>query len=153
MSKFSVTQNGKELDKKFYNWNEESRTFSTNKNDLVLDFSLLNGITFDTGAYCIFKTGSNSTFDTGSSCIFKTCSSCTFDTGSNCTFTTGKECVVIRRDIFEVIKLEENKPIKLNSYKIEGFEYIKPEHIITIDGKEIKLSEESFNELKKQPKE
>jgi hypothetical protein len=43
-----------------------------------------------------------------------------------------------------VIQLE-NVTIKLNGYGIKGFEYIKPEHIITIDGKEIKLSEESFN--------
>jgi len=36
---FSVTQNGKPLSKKKYTWDPETKTFSTNEVNLVLDFS------------------------------------------------------------------------------------------------------------------
>ena len=106
---FSVTKNGKELNKSRYTWNEKNLVFSTNEHNLVLDFSGLNGITF--------RTGYNCTFDTGSGC--------TFDTGSDCTFKTGEQCVIIRRDIYEVIEIPENTKIKLNDYQIKGYEIIK----------------------------
>jgi hypothetical protein len=89
---FSVTQNGKPLNPKLYNWDEDTKTFSTNESDLVLDFSKCEGITFNTGYNCTFKTGSDCTFKTGSFCTFKTNSHCTFTTGSYCTFTTGSHC-------------------------------------------------------------
>jgi hypothetical protein len=202
----SITKYGKPLDPSLYTWDEESKTFSTNENSLVLDFSNIDGVTFKTGSYCTFTTGYRCTFKTGSNCSFKTgslctfntgsyctfttdsfctfttgydctfttdsfctfttdsfctfttgsdCtfdtgSDCTFKTGSNCTFKTGSNCVVIRRDIFEVILLEENKTIKLNEFSIIGFRYIKPTKTITIEGKDIEISEDSFNELKKQ---
>ena len=40
---FSVTQNGKELDKSKYNWNEEDKVFRTSEVDLVLDFNCNGG--------------------------------------------------------------------------------------------------------------
>jgi hypothetical protein len=43
-----------------------------------------------------------------------------------------------------------NKKIKLNDYQIKGYTFINDEHVIIIDDKEIKLSEESYNNLKKQ---
>ena len=142
----TVTQFGKELDKSSYSWNESTRTFSSNENNLVLDFNNIDNVTFKTGYDCTFKTGSNCTFDTGFNCIFKTGSGCTFKTGFNCTFKTGYNCVVVRRDVFEVIVLnEDNNHIKLNGYSIKGYEHIKPTRTITINGKEIELSEESFN--------
>ena len=151
---FSVTKNGVPLDSNLYTWDEETKTFSSNENNLVLDFTGMDYITFKTGSDCTFRTGSyctfdtlshctfttrsdcnfdtghDCTFDTGSRCTFDTLSYCTFTTGSdcnfdtghdctfdteyNCTFTTGSNCVVIRRDIFEVIKLEkENNHIEL----------------------------------------
>jgi hypothetical protein len=57
--------------------------------------------------------------------------------------------VIVRRDMFEVIEPKKGQTIKLNDYKVKGYNVIN-EHVITIDGKEIKLSEESFNELKRQ---
>ena len=107
---------------------------------------------FDTGYNCTFSTDYNCTFDTGSGCIFDTGSYCTFNTGSNCTFDTGSECVVVRRDIFEVIQLEASKKIKLNENKEKGFEYILDFKTIILDGKEIEISNESFENLKKQLK-
>ena len=122
---FSVTQNGTPLKTSQYNWDEKSKVFSTNEKNLVLDFNVINDVTFKTGSDCIFNTGYNCTFNTGSDCIFNTgynctfntgsyctfnttssCTFntgyyCTFNTGSYCTFNTGSYCVIVRRDIFE----------------------------------------------------
>jgi len=145
---YSITKNGKPLDKKLYTIDEKTKTFSSNESGLVLDFSNEYGWVFDTGSsctfktgpdctfktsfYCTFKTSSDCTFDTGSNCIFKTGSDCTFDTGPDCTFNTGSDCtfntsykcVVVRRDIYEVIELEEGKKIKLNGYSIKGYKVL-----------------------------
>ena len=195
--KFSITQNGEELSKEKYNWDENTQTLSTNENNLVLNFSKYNGVifntgdsctfktgdscTFNTGHNCIFDTGSNCTFKTGSDCTFDTGDSCTFDTGSNCTFNTGhncifdtgrsctfdtgdsctfdtgdsctftcgEKCVCIRRDIYEVIEIPENKTIKLNEYGVKGYSFQLQKRKIVIDGKEIEMSEESYQNLKK----
>jgi hypothetical protein len=55
----------------------------------------------------------------------------------------------VRRDVFEVIQLEKGKTIKLNGYKVAGFTYINEKHIISIDGKEVELSQESYENLQK----
>jgi hypothetical protein len=137
---FSVTKNGVELSSELYNWDEKTKTFSTNENDLVLDFSGINGLTFKTGSYCTFKTGPGCTFKTYSYCTFDAGSDCTFKTGSDCTFDTGSNCVVIRRDIFEVIKLNKGKQIKLNGSKISGFEEIEPKKkLLLLTGKKLKF--------------
>ena len=115
---FSVTQYGKELDPSKYNWDPKTKTFSTTEDDLVLDFSNINGVTFDTG--------------------------------DNCTFKTGKESVIVRRDVFEIIQPKPEETIKLNSISIKGYTVVNPKRIISIDGKDIEISEESFQNLKKQ---
>lgn len=98
---YSVTKNGKPLDKSLYTWDEETKTFSSKEDGLVLDFSDCSGVTFETG------------------------SNCTFDTRSRCTFKAGFKSVVIRRDVFEVIKLKEGTIITLNGYMIKGFKVIE----------------------------
>ena len=139
MNYYSITQNGKPLDKSKYTIDEKSKTFSSNEDDLVLDFHGLGGWTFKTGSNCTFKTGwdctfktgdhctfntgSNCTFNTGSYCTFNTGSNCTFKTGSNCTFKTGYYCTFevsekcclhyCWNDCFEVYKLEPNKLVKI----------------------------------------
>ena len=161
-----VLKSGKPLDLDKFEWNEEARVFSTLSSGLVLDFSDISRVTFktgshctfntghdctfDTSSYCTFDTGSNCTFDTGSDCTFKTSYSCIFKTGYNCTFNTEEECVVIRGDIYEIIELEKDKKIKLNGYEASGYEVISSTKTITIDGKDIEIGEESFEELKKQ---
>ena len=57
--KYSITQNGTPLDKKLYTLDEETKTFSSSENNLVLDFGGESGCTFKTGSYCTFKTGSD----------------------------------------------------------------------------------------------
>ena len=163
---FSVTKNGKPLDPSLYSWDKKTRAFSTTECELVLDFNNMNNITFNTGSGCTFKTGSDCTFKTGSyctfdtgscctfdtswDCTFKTGSHCTFKTGSDCTFKTGSYCVIVRRDVFEIIQPEPNVEIKLNQFDIKGFEVVNKTHDIVIDGKKITISEESFNNLKRQ---
>lgn len=90
---FSVTKDGKKLNKDLYTWNEETRTFSSLEDDLVLDFKGMDNCTFKTGLGCTFNTGSDCTFDTGSFCTFKTGSSCIFKTRSRCTFNTSYDCI------------------------------------------------------------
>ena len=59
MTKFSVTKNGEPLSKELYTWNEKAKTFSTNENGLVLDFTGIYNVTFNTGSACTFKTDKN----------------------------------------------------------------------------------------------
>ena len=61
-----------------------------------------------------------------------------------------KECVIVRRDIFEVIQPEPNKTIKLNECNVLGFTYVEEKKKIMLDGKEIEISLDSYNEFKKQ---
>jgi len=114
-------------------------TFGTRHN---CTFNTGDNCTFDTGCNCIFKTGYNCTFNTGHDCTFDSKFSCTFDVGYNCTFKTGKNCVIVRRDIFEIITIPENKTIKLNDFNIKGYEIIteSKEETIEIDGKVISVS-------------
>jgi hypothetical protein len=144
-----VLQNGKPLDLYKFTWDENTKTFSSSENNLVIDFNNVDDCTFKTGSYCTFytgsyctfntssdctfKTGSYCTFDTGSYCTFNTSSDCTFDTssyctfktGSYCTFDTGEDCVVVRRDVYEVIELDGSKKIKLNECNVKGYTVIK----------------------------
>ena len=81
-----ILQNGKPLEIDKFEWDETTRTFSSNENRLVLDFKDMFGCTFNTGSGCTFTTGSGCTFTTGSGCTFNTGFGCTFNTGSGCTF-------------------------------------------------------------------
>ena len=121
---YSVTKNGKPLDKSLYTINEKTKTFSSNESGLVLDFSDEYGWVFNTGSSCTFNTGSSCTFKTSFGCTFETKSDCTFKTGYSCTFKTGSGCVVVRRDIFEVIKLKKGKKIKLNNWNVRGYKVL-----------------------------
>ena len=155
---FSITKNGEPLNKSLYTRDEKTKTLYTNEIWLVLDFrdypdctfktgygctfktgygctfDTGSDCTFDTGSNCTFDTGSDCTFDTGSNCTFKTEYDCTFDTGYGCTFKTGYSCVVVRRDVFEVIVLKEEKNhIKLNWYNIPWYTNILEEEVEEIE--------------------
>jgi hypothetical protein len=93
MTKFSVTKDGENLSKDLYTWDKKTKTFSSNVDGLVLDFTDVNGVTFNTGSFCTFITNSYCTFITSSSCTFITGSFCTFITSFNCTFKTSSYCV------------------------------------------------------------
>ena len=144
-----VLKNGTPLSLELFSWDENTNTFSSKEDILVIDFTGIDNCTFNTSSNCTFKadsnctfeTGYNCTFDTGSDCTFETGSDCTFDTSYNCTFKTGPDCtfktgsrctfnfkakencVIIRRDIFEIINMNEidSDYIQLNPYETEGY--------------------------------
>ena len=87
-----VSKDGKPLDLNRFSWDEETKTFSSTEEGLVLDFSDVDGCTFNAGYSCTFNTGYYCTFNTRGSCTFKTGYYCTFNTGSGCTFKTGHGC-------------------------------------------------------------
>ena len=131
---FTVSQNGKELDKSKYSWDEKSKTFGTDENDLVLDFSEHNGVAFKTGANCTFKTGSN----------------CTFNTGWNCTFNVGEKCCLhyTWNDCFEVYKLVPDKLVKiLENGKLEDQAVVVP--VVPKQKVTLELTEEQLEQVKK----
>ena len=76
-----VLQNGKPLDLDKFEWDEKTNTFTTQENDLMLDFDNMDNFNFNTGSNCSFRTGSDCNFNTGSYCNFKTGSDCNFDKG------------------------------------------------------------------------
>ena len=171
---FLVTKNGENLSKDRYTLDKRTKIFSSTENNLVICAIGFPGYTFNIGSNCIlntsyncifnagnycifntehncnFKTGWGCVFDTGEDCIFKTENNCIFKTGSGSIFYTNKNCVVIRRDVFEVIQIPENTKIQLNSPYSCGYIKIKDTKTITIDGKDIEVSNESFEALKKQ---
>ncbi len=55
-----------------------------------------------------------------------------------------------RYDVKGVTEIPQNKTIKLNAYEIPGYTIVEQTHTITVDGKTIELSEESFNKFKEQ---
>ena len=131
--KFSVTKNGVALDKSLYTWDEATKTFSSDQNELVLDFANIDGCTFTTGRSCTFNTG----YD------------CTFNTGYGCTFNTGDNCVAIRYDVKGITEIPEGKTITFNGYNVAGHTIIEaPKEaptcagkVVEIDGKKYKLVE------------
>jgi hypothetical protein len=169
MIKFSVTKNGKALDPSLYNWDENTKTFSSKEEGLVLNFADVEGVTFntssyctfytsssctfntgnscafDTGSYCTFNTGSYCTFDTGSYCAFDTGSSCAFKTNFNCTFEVGENCSLIRYDVKGVTAIPVNKKIKLNDHGIAGYTIIEEKkEIFTCNGKVVEIDGKKY---------
>jgi len=147
---FTVSQNGKELDKSKYSWDEKSKTFGTNEDNLVLDFSEHNGVAFNTGSDCTFNTGSDCTFKTGWNCTFNTGSDCTFNTGDSCTFNVGEKCCLhyTWNDCFEVYKLVPDKLVKiLENGKLEDVKNVVP--VVPKQKVTLELTEEQLEQVKK----
>lgn len=115
-----VLQNGKPLALDKFEWDEGTNTFFTDEDELVINFLDRCYYMLDFGSYCVFNIGSYFTFNVGSYC--------TLNVGPGCTLTTGSQCVVIRRDVFEVIELEEGKTIKLNGSGVKGYTVVEPEN-------------------------
>lgn len=127
-----VLQNGEPLSLDKFEWDEESKVFSTRENNLVLGFPDVHGVNFKTGSHCTFKTSSD----------------CTFNTDHACTFDTAAKCVIVRRDVFEVIELEKCNKIKLNGNGIKGFTYVTDKVKVVVEGKEFWICKESARALK-----
>lgn len=145
---FKVMQNGRPCS--YYIWDDRTRTFMTQENNLVIDFCNIHNVTFKTGSDCKITTGHGCTFKTGHTCEFDTGDSCTFIVGSSCTFKVGAKCVIVRRDVFEVIQPEPDTTIELNINAVTGYMVVPKTRTITIAGKDVEISEDSFQAFKKQ---
>jgi hypothetical protein len=162
-----VLWNGKVLPLNKFEWDRFDKIFKSKIKGLIIDFSGIDGVTFKTGSNCILKTGDYCNIHAGWDCMFHTGSNCNFKTGNYCNFNTsygcifnagcnsifetnGENCIIIRYDIHEIVEVPVNKKIKLNGFQQKGYTILNNDHTIIIDGKEIKLSEESYNNLKEQ---
>lgn len=101
-----VLQNGKPLSLDKFEWDENTKTFSSNEDGLVLDFKGVDNLTINCRNYCAINCGY----------------SCTINCRYYCTINPkGDECVVVRRDVYGVIELSEGKKIRLNGYGVKGY--------------------------------
>lgn len=97
-----VLQNGKPLDLDKFEWDENTNTFSSEENNLFLDFKNIafctiraaRGCTINTDSSCFIRTGGCCTINTRYDCYIKTGSYCTIRTGANCTIITGANCTI-----------------------------------------------------------
>ena len=165
-----VSNNGEIVSTELYDWNENTKTFSTNLSELVLDFGEINGVTIKCGHYCTINSGSfctiNSgdycTINCGNYCTIKCGFGCTINSGDSCTIRTywnteivaGKNCILnyIYDGICECYKLEEKKKYKiLKSGKLELIQE-KTETELQIDSLKKTIEDANANviELQKQ---
>ena len=87
-----VLQFGEPLDLDKFEWCEVNKKFSTEEDNLILDFKGVDGVTFKTGDWCTFEIAEHCEFETGDKCVFKTGRYCIFDTGNDCVFKTDGYC-------------------------------------------------------------
>ena len=99
-----VLQDGKPLDLNKFEWDEETNTFSSNENGLVLDFKGING----------YGCGINGC-TTSSDFIFNTDYYCPFNTGYYCIFDCEENCVIVRR-VKGYTKLEPEETIQIGDH-------------------------------------
>jgi hypothetical protein len=107
------------------------------------------------GGHSTVKCGRYSTVTcgVGSTITCGECSTVTCGVGSTITCgecstvkAEGEYVVVTRRDCQDFFRLD-NQTIKTNSYRVVGYEVVEPKKIITIDGKDIEISKESYDSL------
>ena len=58
-----VLQNGKPLSLDKFEWDEKTNTFSSDEDNLILDFKEINNCIFKTGSYCTIKAGNDCTLE------------------------------------------------------------------------------------------
>ena len=116
-----VLKDGKPLALNKFCWDEETNTFSSNVDGLVLDFRYIFYCTFKTGSDCTFDTGYNCTFDTGSDCTFKTGYNCTFKTGSDCTFVVFGNCFILNKEKQANVLIIRYDYSSYNVHKLDEF--------------------------------
>ena len=114
---FTVRKNNKPLDISLYNWDEETGTFSTKENDLVIDFGNADNITFKIGFRTTIYCGSGCYINSGSFCKCYVGHGCYLNIGSGCYINSGDFCNINslvgcnitsgRNSTINVIKLEE----------------------------------------------
>ena len=100
--KIVILKNGQIVDSRKYDWNSETKTFSSEENGLVLDFGSLenvtikvrNSCTINSGDSCTINSGFGCTINSGFGCTIKCGSYCTINSGSSCTINSGSSCTI-----------------------------------------------------------
>jgi hypothetical protein len=126
-----VLKNGRPLPLYYFEWDEETKTFSSRIGGLVIDFTKVNSCSFDISSRCFVKTGNMCKIDSADDCVLDTeheCildvgNYCTLDVGTSCTLCVGEACVVISRDNsrFQILDLEPWKKFKTAPQGMKGF--------------------------------
>jgi len=112
-----VLHRGKQIELYDFSWDEKTKTFSSDLDNLVLDFSCIDDCNFITGYGCKFKTGSYCNFKTGFNCKFKTGNDCNFRTGGGDVFNTGKDC---KFETYSYCTFKTNDEIQICPYRVNG---------------------------------
>lgn len=89
-----VLKDGKPLALDLFTWDEETSTFSSKEERLILDFSGINNCVFNVWDDCIIKTGNNCILNTECNCILDSQDNCTLTVEDCCTIRTGNNCIL-----------------------------------------------------------
>jgi uncharacterized protein (DUF2345 family) len=84
-----VLQNGKPLALNKFSWDEKTKTFSTNENNVLADFSGIDHVTLTAGGWSTLTAGDNSTLTAGGYSTLRAGNGCTLTAGWQGTLTAG----------------------------------------------------------------
>jgi hypothetical protein len=112
---FTVSQNGQPLPKSKYNWDEKTKTFITEENNVVVDFGGDDRVMVTTGHSSTVTTGSYSTVTTGDYSTVKTGHYSTVTTGDYSTVKTGSSSTVKTGDC-STVKTGHYSTVTTGSY-------------------------------------
>jgi len=123
-----VLQGGKPLKLTKFSWREKTKTFSSNEDGLVIDFSNIDNSTIKAGwkstitagPYSTITAGWYSTIKAGSYSTITAGSYSTITAGWNSTITAGEYSVIVNRNVFEVIQPQEGDVIQICPQNIPG---------------------------------
>ena len=105
---FSITNNGKELDKSLYILDKNDKMFYTEMDNLNLDFSSINGWTFSVGNNCTLYTGHFCTVNTGRNCLIFTYTDVVLQTDVYCEIYANRNLCTVK-DTFKLIEIYKEK--------------------------------------------
>ena len=89
-----VSNNGEIVSSGKYDWNTNTKTFSSNEDGLVLDFGSLENVTIKVRNSCTINSDSYCTINSGYSCTINSGYSCTINSGFICTINSGSVCTI-----------------------------------------------------------
>ena len=123
-----VLQNGRPLALSQFTWCKKTKTFSSDEDFLVIDFTGVdgvcvnagNGCTITTEDGCTIKAGSDCTITTGGYCTITTEDDCTITAEWDCAITAGRDSVIINRNLFEVIQPKAGQVIQICPVGVAG---------------------------------
>lgn len=85
-----VLQNCKPLDLKKFSWNKKTNTFSTDENNLNINFDHLDNCNINCGYCCNIKCNNNCTINCKNECNINCNKCCNITYNSNCTVFSNK---------------------------------------------------------------